>query len=94
MTVNGQSKNHETSIQYYFTFDDGLELKFDVDLDRSFDPKRISIDAPEWTRLGNNQCSNCPLNKAEVSIVLLHWTWTKWLATFRNYPHIPRPMCV
>ena len=57
----------KTSIQYYFTFDDGLELKFDVDLDRSFDPKRISIDAPEWTRLGNNQCSNCPLNKAEVS---------------------------
>ncbi len=53
-----------TSIQYYFTFDDGLELKFNVDLDRSFDPARIPADAPEWTRLGNNQCSNCPLDKA------------------------------
>ena len=56
-----------TSIQYYFTFDDGLELKFNVDLDRVFDPKRIPADAPEWTQLGNNQCSNCPLSKAEYS---------------------------
>lgn len=52
-----------TSIQYYFTFDDGLELKFSVDLDRIHDPKRIPADAPGWTQLGNNQCSNCPLDK-------------------------------
>lgn len=52
-----------TSIQYYFTFDDGLELKFSVDLDRVFDPKKIPADAPAWTQLGNNQCSNCPLDK-------------------------------
>jgi hypothetical protein len=55
------------SIQYYFTFDDGLELKFGVDLDRAYDPKRIPADAPEWTRLGNNQCSNCPLDKSAHS---------------------------
>lgn len=55
------------NIQYYFTFDDGHELKFDVDLDRTFDPRRIPADAPEWTRLGNNQCSNCPLDKAATS---------------------------
>lgn len=56
-----------TSIQYYFTFDDGLELKFSVDLDRVFDPKKIPTDAPEWTKLGNNQCSNCPLDKVKIS---------------------------
>jgi len=56
-----------TSIQYYFTFDDGHELKFNVDLDRIFDPKKIPVDAPQWTRLGNNQCSNCPLSTAEYS---------------------------
>ncbi|HEX6592700.1 MAG TPA: hypothetical protein VF050_11935 [Moraxellaceae bacterium] len=56
-----------TSIYYYFTFDDGQELRFDVNLDRTFDPRRIPTDAPEWTRLGNNQCSNCPLPKAEHS---------------------------
>lgn len=56
-----------TSIYYYFTFDDGQELRFDVNLDRTFDPGRIPTDAPEWTRLGNNQCSNCPLSKAEHS---------------------------
>lgn len=55
------------NIYYYFTFDDGTELKFDVDLDRRFDPRRIPTDAPDWTRLGNNQCSNCPLPKAEHS---------------------------
>ena len=56
-----------TSIQYFFTFDDGLEIKFNVDLVREFDPKRISADAPQWTRLGNNQCSNCPLSTQEHS---------------------------
>lgn len=55
------------NIFYYFTFDDGTELKFDVDLDRRFDPRRIPVEAPDWTRLGNNQCSNCPLSKAEHS---------------------------
>ena len=56
-----------TNIHYYFTFDDGLELRFDVNLDRSFDSQRIPADAPEWTRLGNNQCSNCPLSRDEHS---------------------------
>ena len=56
-----------TSIQYYFTFDDGLELKFSVDLDRQYDPRKIPTDAPEWTKLGNNQCSNCPLDKKQHS---------------------------
>ncbi|HET8731795.1 MAG TPA: hypothetical protein VFM34_11895 [Moraxellaceae bacterium] len=56
-----------THIHYYFTFDDGLELRFDVNLDRSFDSQRIPVDAPEWTRLGNNQCSNCPLSGVEHS---------------------------
>jgi hypothetical protein len=52
-----------TSIQYYFTFDDGHELKFNVDLDRVYDPKKIPTDAPPWTILTNNQCSNCTLDK-------------------------------
>lgn len=54
-----------TSIQYYFTFDDGVELKFSVDLDRVYDPKKIAVDAPDWAKLENNQCSNCPLNKKD-----------------------------
>lgn len=55
------------SIQYYFTFDDGLELKFSVDIDRHYDSRKIPADAPEWTRLANNQCQNCPLSKSEHS---------------------------
>lgn len=52
------------NIKYTFTFDDGVELVFDVDLDRTFDPK-ATTQAPEWTRLSNNQCSNCPLKEAD-----------------------------
>lgn len=55
------------SIHYYFTFDDGLELKFNVELDRDYDPRKSPAGAPDWTLLGNNQCSNCPLEKSEHS---------------------------
>lgn len=55
------------NILYIFTFDDGVELKFDVDLDRVFDKSKDFGSAPEWTRLGNNQCTNCPLSKDEYS---------------------------
>lgn len=55
------------TIQYTFTFDDGVELKFNVDLDRVFDPRADHSAAPDWTRLGNNQCTNCPLSKSDYS---------------------------
>lgn len=55
------------TIQYTFTFDDGLELKFAVDIDRKFDTKQDFSKAPEWTRLANNKCSNCPLSKDQYS---------------------------
>lgn len=55
------------SIQYYFTFDDGHEFKFSVDLDRVYNPKKTPVNAPKWTELTNNQCSNCPLDKKEHS---------------------------
>lgn len=55
------------TIQYTFSFDDGLELKFSVDIDRKFDARQDLSKAPEWTRLGNNKCSNCPLSKDRFS---------------------------
>jgi len=55
------------TIQYTFNFDDGLELKFSVDIDRKYDSKQDLSKAPEWTRLGNNKCSNCPLSKDKFS---------------------------
>ena len=55
------------TIQYTFSFDDGLELKFSVDIDRKFDARQDLSKAPEWTRLGNNKCSNCPLSKDKFS---------------------------
>ena len=50
-------------IQYFFSFDDGTELSYDVNVNRRFS---IHVDyslAPAWTRLDNNQCRNCPLDK-------------------------------
>lgn len=55
------------TIQYTFSFDDGLTLKFVVDIDRKFDTRQDFASAPEWTRLGNNKCSNCPLSKDQYS---------------------------
>lgn len=48
-------------IEYYFSFDDGRDLTFIVDLGRHFDPAR-AVSAPSWTRLENRRCPNCPLD--------------------------------
>lgn len=54
-------------IQYFFVFDDGKELSYDINLDRVFHPKLDCRNAPAWTRLDNNKCQNCPLSKEEYS---------------------------
>lgn len=51
-------------ITYQFSFDEGLEISHVVDLDRAYDPV-AARKAPAWTKLGNNQCQNCPLSAAE-----------------------------
>lgn len=50
------------TIEYRITLDDNHELNYRVELNRSYDPAAAS-DAPRWTRLDHEQCSNCPLNK-------------------------------
>ena len=54
-------------IEYFFDFDEAKQLHFKVDLDRQFDFKQNLTDAPEWTKLENNQCANCPLKKTVFS---------------------------
>lgn len=51
-------------ISYYFSFDDGKEMSFEVDLDRRYDAAKARS-APAWTRLDNNKCQNCPLSSAD-----------------------------
>ena len=54
-------------ITYRFVFADGKEESFAM----NFDPETmayvsdVSAPAPEWTRLENSQCRNCPLKKDE-----------------------------
>jgi hypothetical protein len=51
-------------ITYQFSFDEGQEISHAVDLDRAYDPV-AARKAPVWTKLGNNQCQNCPLSAAD-----------------------------
>lgn len=50
-------------IEYHFSFDDGRDLSFIVDVDRHFDIRQDRASSPVWTRLGNCRCPNCPLDK-------------------------------
>ncbi|MEC7120537.1 MAG: hypothetical protein VXW65_11640 [Pseudomonadota bacterium] len=54
-------------IEYFFNFDDGKQLHFQVDLDRQLEPVKKPTNAPTWTKLGNNQCANCPLSPTVFS---------------------------
>jgi hypothetical protein len=54
-------------IQYFFDFDASETLNFQVDLERQYDFKQNLSAAPEWTKLDNNKCSNCPLQKTKFS---------------------------
>lgn len=54
-------------IRYRFILDDKSEKRFEL----RFDPKTLAHQRPEnpsppeWTRLGNEKCPNCPLSEAE-----------------------------
>jgi len=52
-------------IEYLFTLEDGTIHRFQVDVERAFDPAAVMMEHPEWTKLGYHQCKNCPLKTAE-----------------------------
>jgi hypothetical protein len=54
-------------IQYRYLFEDGTDAVFDLEFDPGTLELRGGADGPppDWTRLGFEQCSNCPLSSAE-----------------------------
>jgi hypothetical protein len=66
MVQNGHDEQ-PIEFRYKFTFDNGREREFIVLLDavtlEMQKPPREEY--PPWTRLDNNQCSNCPLKKED-----------------------------
>ncbi|MFC3607050.1 DUF6901 family protein [Stutzerimonas tarimensis] len=54
------------SIDYRITLDDKHEFNYSIDLEREFLPE-AAAQAPGWTRLGHQQCSNCPLSREQHS---------------------------
>ena len=54
------------AIEYRITLDDSHEFSYRIELDREYDAEEAS-QAPKWTRLEYQQCSNCPLSKDDFS---------------------------
>ena len=54
------------AIEYRITLDDEHEFSYRIELDRRYDPQ-AAAQAPRWTRLDYNQCSNCPLSAQQCS---------------------------
>lgn len=56
-----------STVTYELKGENGQATRFDIDINR---PARMeqqnSETHPEWTRLGNNQCPNCPFSADEV----------------------------
>ncbi len=71
--------------QYRFEFDNGQALDFDIVLDaRSLELiGDAAAPKPEWTRLGFNQCENCPLSK-DVEYCPVAVSLSKIVDTFRH----------
>jgi len=77
-------------IEYFFDFDDKKQLHFQVDLDRQFDFKQDLSTAPEWTKLNNNKCSNCPLKIDEFSHCPAALDLDKVIREFQQTPAITK----
>ena len=77
-------------IEYFFDFDDKKKLHFQVDLDRQFDFKQDLTAAPEWTKLDNNQCANCPLKKNVFSHCPAALDLDKVIREFQQTPAITK----
>ena len=77
-------------IEYFFNFDDAKQLQVQVDVERKFDIKKNLAAAPEWTRLGNNQCSICPLNKNLFSHCPAALDLDKVIHQFQGIPAITK----
>ena len=73
-------------IQYFFDFDTAQQLNFEVDLEREFDFKQNLSSAPDWTKLDNNQCQNCPLKKTVFSHCPAALDLDKVMADFQKTP--------
>jgi hypothetical protein len=54
------------AIEYRVTLDDNHQFSYRIELDRAYPVAAVQA-APAWTRLGHQQCSNCPLSKDNFS---------------------------
>lgn len=53
------------SIEYRITLDDTHQFAYTIELERTTEAACTGL--PAWTRIGHQQCSNCPLSRERVS---------------------------
>lgn len=81
----------EEKITYDFAFDDGVSFHFEIPLQGWVEtPVNRDQPRPDWTLLANDQCPNCPLDRAThqfcPAAVDLHAAAAKFsaIASYRN----------
>lgn len=52
------------TIKYIFEIDE-VVLEYEIDVNREYEKVNTRADAPEWTQLQHEQCTNCPLSRIE-----------------------------
>ncbi|TBU93387.1 DUF6901 family protein [Phytopseudomonas dryadis] len=77
------------AIEYRITLDDDHEFSYRIELDRHYDPS-VTTAAPKWTALGHQQCSNCPLSKADYSHCPAAVDLHRVIEDFRGLPAFTR----
>ncbi len=78
-------------ITYQLQLHDSSEWRYQVDIHRPKDARQFNGQAhPEWARLGYCQCSNCPLDPAEVEYCPAAIDSADIAQHFANTPSIER----
>lgn len=73
------------SITYLFRVND-KELKYEIDIDRVFEPKEERPDVQDWQKLDFNQCENCPLSRIECPYCPVAIDLQKVVEDFKHLP--------
>ena len=78
-------------MQIQYTFDiEEISLQYLVDVDREFDFKKERPNAPEWTQLKHNQCTNCPLSVKDGKYCRAAVDLTRVVTDFQRMPAITK----
>ena len=77
------------TIEYRIALDDEHEFSYRFELDRDYD-RKAAAQAPKWTRLEHQRCSNCPLSADDFSHCPAAVDLHRVIEDFRGLPAFQR----